>query len=83
MSYCKNCGEEIEWLHMPDGKFIPADPHPVFVIEGEGSERFYDDERGVITGRRARSEEVQTMEQKIDTPLVFVPHWRTCSCMRR
>lgn len=83
MNFCKNCGEEIEWLHMPDGRFIPADPKPVFVIEGEGTERFYDDEKGVITGRRAEPEEVQTMERKINTPLVFVPHWRTCSCMRR
>lgn len=83
MSCCKYCGAEIEWLHMPDGRFIPADPKPVFAIEGEGSERFYDDEKGVIVGRQARPEEVQTEEQKFDTPLYFAPHWKTCSRMRR
>ncbi len=82
MSYCKNCGEEIDWMRTEEGRYIPVDPEPVFFIEGEGTERFYDEEQGVFTGRRARPEEVQTREQKLNTPLGFVPHWRTCRARR-
>lgn len=78
MSICRNCGAEIDWIRKPDGGYIPVDPEPVFVIEGEGDEHFYDDELGVLTGRPARPEEVQTLEEKINTPLGFAPHWRTC-----
>ena len=51
MSVCKNCGQEIDWVRKEDGRYIPVDPEPVFVIEGEGSERFYDEELGEITGK--------------------------------
>lgn len=78
MSYCKNCGAEIDWIRGPEGRYIPVDPEPVFVIEGEGQEQFYTEEEGVLAGRLARPEEVQTREQKMNTPLGFVPHWRTC-----
>ena len=61
-----------------DGGHIPVDPEPVFVIEDGGDERFYSDELGMVTGRLARPEEVQTPEQKINTTVAFVPHWRTC-----
>lgn len=78
MSFCRDCGQEIIWLYIQE-KYVPVDPSPVFVIEGEGRERFYDEERDdVVFGRRARPEEVQTKEQKINTPLAFVPHWQTC-----
>ena len=80
MSICRNCGAEIDWMRKPDGGYIPVDPEPVFVIEGEGAEQFYTEEEGVLTGRPARPEEVQTREAKINTPLGFVPHWRTCPC---
>ncbi len=82
MSYCKYCGEEISWIYTRDRRYIPVDPKPVFFFEGEGTERFYDEEEGVFTGRRARTEEVQTREQKLNTPLGFVPHWRTCWARR-
>lgn len=82
MSYCKDCGAEIDWLRTEDGRYIPVDPEPVFVIEGEGTDRFYDDEMGAITGRLARPEEVRTKEEKINTPIAFVPHWRTCPARR-
>ncbi len=82
MSYCKSCGAEIDWMRKPDGGYIPVDPEPVFVIEGEGQERFYTEEEGVLAGRLARPEEVQTREQKMNTPLGFVPHWRTCRARR-
>lgn len=82
MSVCKDCGREIDWMRTEEGRHIPVDPEPVFVIEGEGSERFYTEEEGVLTGRQARPEEVQTREAKINTPLGFVPHWRTCTCKR-
>ena len=73
MSYCKDCGREIDWMRKPDGGYIPVDPEPVFVIEGEGAE-------GVLAGREAAPGEVRTLEEKINTPLGFVPHWRTCPC---
>lgn len=82
MSYCKSCGAEIDWMRTEEGRYIPVDPEPVFVIEGEGHEWFYTEEEGVITGRMVAPEEVQTREQKINTPLGFVPHWRTCRARR-
>lgn len=78
VSVCRNCGAEIDWMRTEEGRYIPVDPEPVFVIEGEGQEHFYTEEEGVLTGRLARPEEVQTREAKINTPLGFVPHWRTC-----
>lgn len=73
MSTCKFCGAEIEWMRTEDGRYIPVDPEPVFVVEGEGDEHFYDEELGALTGRQARPEEMQTREAKINTPLGFVP----------
>lgn len=78
MSVCKDCGREIDWMQTEEGRYIPVDPEPVFVIEGEERDRFYTEEEGVLTGRAARPGEIQTLEQKINTPLGFVPHWRTC-----
>lgn len=78
MSVCKDCGQEIDWMQTPEGRTIPVDLEPVFVIEGEGDEHFYTEEEGVLIGRRAKPEEVRTREQKISTPLGFVPHWNTC-----
>ena len=74
MSACKDCGREIDWMQTEKGRYIPVDPEPEFVIEGDGDEHFYTEEEGVLTGRRA------TPEDKINTPLGFVPHWRTCPC---
>ena len=70
-------------MRTEDGRYIPVDPEPVFVIEGEGDEHFYDDELGVITGCLARPEEVQTREQKINALVGYVPHWRTCRARRK
>lgn len=78
MTFCKNCGQEIDWIRTENGKYIPVDPNPVFIIEGKGIERFYTDEEGVVIGRLAREEEVQTIEQKINTPVGYIPHWKTC-----
>lgn len=78
MTFCKNCGQEIDFIRTEDGKYIPVDPNPVFIIEGEGVERFYTDEEGVLIGRLAREEEVQTIEEKINTPVGYIPHWKTC-----
>ena len=82
MSCCRDCGAEIDWMRTEEGRYIPVDQEPVFVIEGDGAEDFYTEEEGVIIGRRARREEVQTREAKINTPLGFVPHWRTCRARR-
>lgn len=83
MNMCKNCGAEIYWMLPDEGRCVPVDTEPVFVIEGEGIERFYTEEEGVLVGRRARAEEVRTREQKINTPQGFPPHWRTCRARRR
>ena len=53
MSVCKDCGAEIDWVRTDSGRYIPVDLEPVFVIEGEGTERFYDEELGELTGRPA------------------------------
>mgnify|MGYP001024549659 CR=1 FL=1 len=82
MSVCKDCGAEIDWVRTDSGRYIPVDLEPVFVIEGEGTERFYDEELGELTGRPAKPEEVQTKEAKFNTPLGYVPHWRTCRARR-
>lgn len=78
MSWCKDCGREIIFLYIK-GKYVPVDPSPAFVVPGEGTERFYDEERDeIVFGREARPEEVRTKEERLNTPLAFVPHWRTC-----
>lgn len=69
MSRCKNCGREIDWLCTAEGHYIPVDPEPVFVIEGEGSERFYSEEEGVLVGRQASFE-----EESAELPVAFVRH---------
>lgn len=78
MNFCKYCGNEIDWIRTEKGKYIPVDPNPVFIIEGEGAELFYTDEEGMLIGRLAREEEVQTIEQKINTPVGYITHWKTC-----
>ena len=49
MSVCKDCGREIDWLQTAEGRYIPVDPAPEFVIEGDGAEHFYTEEEGVLT----------------------------------
>ena len=83
VSYCRACGAEIDWIQTPEGKYIPVDPEPVFVVEGDGAELFCDEEIGELRGRQARPEEVQTVEEKARNPVAFVPHWRTCKRNRR
>lgn len=57
---------------------MPIDPEPVFVIEGDGKDLFYTEEREQLRGRVARPDEVATREAKWKTPIAFVPHWKTC-----
>ena len=73
MSYCKFCGQEIDWITSVEGKQVPVDPDPVFVTEGDGPDTFLDDMGATITGRLARPE-----EEHRDLPVAFVPHRRTC-----
>ena len=56
-----------------DGQYIPIDVDPVFVIEGEGKERFIEDTGVAMIGRLARPE-----EESRDLPVAFIPHIRTC-----
>lgn len=52
---------------------MPFDPEPVFVIEGDGCDRFTTDDGAEIVGRIARPE-----EESPELPVAFVPHWKTC-----
>ena len=73
MSICKFCGKEIDWIQAENGRYIPIDVDPVFVIEGEGTEQFIEDTGAAMIGRPARPE-----EEHRDLPVAFVPHVRTC-----
>ena len=44
MSVCRGCGAPLEWIKTAAGRSMPVDPEPVFVIEGEGRDRFITDE---------------------------------------
>ena len=43
MSVCRGCGCAIDWIKTTAGKNMPVDPEPVFVIEGDGRDRFVTD----------------------------------------
>ena len=73
MARCKFCGQEIDWITSLEGKRVPVDPDPVFVIEGDGPEMFLDDMGATMTRRQARRS-----EECGDLPVAFVPHRRTC-----
>ena len=73
MSICKFCGTEIDWIQAADGQYTPIDIDPVFMIEGEGTERSIEDTGTAIIGRLAKSEEANR-----NFLVAFVPHMRTC-----
>ena len=73
MSTCKGCGAPIDRITTTEGKYMPVDPEPVFIIEGDGLDRFITDEGAVLLGRRARPE-----EEGPGLEVAFVPHWKTC-----
>lgn len=73
MSICKGCGAPLEWIRTAAGRSMPIDPEPVFIIEGEGNDRFITDEGEVITGRRALLD-----EEGLSCEVAFVPYWKTC-----
>lgn len=74
MSLCKYCGAPIEWIRTQEGKTIPVDQDPVFVVEGDGKAEFYlEDMAEPITGREAKPE-----EDTKGLEVAFVPHFRTC-----
>ena len=82
MAICKYCGEEISWQNTPNG-YKAVDLEPEFVIECRGGDVFLDDEGEEVRGRLARPDEVDTREKKLDTPVLSVPHARTCKAMNR
>lgn len=73
MSRCRGCGAAIDWIRTPAGRSMPVDMEPVFIIEGDGPDRFITDEGEIVTGRRALPE-----EERRDLTVAFVPHWKTC-----
>ena len=38
MARCKFCNQEIDWITSLEGRQVPVDPDPVFVIEDGGPE---------------------------------------------
>ena len=48
MSVCRGCGAPIDWIKTTEGRNMPIDPEPVFIIEGGGTERFVTDEGAVV-----------------------------------
>lgn len=73
MSLCKGCGAPIEWIRTTEGRYMPVDPEPVFIIEGPGPDSFITDEGEVIRGRAATAE-----EKNNGLEVAFVTHWKTC-----
>ena len=73
MSVCRGCGRAIDWIKTTAGKNMPVDPEPVFVIEGDGRDRFVTDDGAVVVGRVARPE-----EESPALTVAFVPHWKNC-----
>ena len=73
MSVCKGCGAPLEWIRTAAGRTMPVDAEPVFIVEGEGNDRFITDEGEVVTGRIALPE-----EECSACTVGFVPHWKTC-----
>ena len=73
MARCKFCGQEIDWITRLEGKPVPVDPDPVFVIEDDALDTFLDDMGETVTGRQAKPE-----EERRDLPVAFIPHRRTC-----
>lgn len=73
MSLCKGCGAPLEWIRTKEGRYMPVDPEPVFIIEGTGPDNFITDEGEVIRGRAATAE-----EKNNGLEVAFVPHWKTC-----
>lgn len=73
MSVCRGCGAPIDWIKTTEGRNMPIDPEPVFIIEGGGTDRFVTDEGAVVLGRVARPD-----EESAALPVGFVPHWKTC-----
>ena len=73
MSVCRGCGRAIDWIKTTAGKNMPVDPEPVFVIEGDGRDRFVTDDGAVGVGRVARP-----VEDSRDLPVACVPQWTTC-----
>ena len=77
MARCKYCGAEIDWITSLEGKRVPVDPDPVFVIEGGGRREFLDDMGATLIGRQAAP-----WEARSDMDMAFVPHRRTCPALR-
>ncbi|MBR0063898.1 MAG: hypothetical protein IJP67_07005 [Oscillospiraceae bacterium] len=74
MSFCKGCGAPIDWVTTAQARKMPVDEEPVFVIPGDGRDRFVTDEGEVILGRLASPDEEHSPRREV----AFVPHWRTC-----
>jgi hypothetical protein len=55
------------------GRSMPIDGEPVYIIGGDGQEKFVTDEGEIVVGRLAKPEEINK-----ETELAFVPHWATC-----
>lgn len=73
MAICRNCSQEIDWIRTQAGNLLPADPVPIFVIEGAGHDGFVTDEGEMVAGRQAAPE-----EEHNGLMVAFSLHRRTC-----
>lgn len=72
MSICKFCGAQIDFIQMKSGAFMPVDPEPVFIIEGNMRDTFITDEGETIKGQMISNSEIPFCD------VAFVPHWKMC-----
>ncbi len=73
MSTCKGCGAPIDWIRTTEGRYMPVDPEPVFIVMGGDPDYFITDEGAMLIGRRALPE-----EERPGLEVAFIPHWKTC-----
>lgn len=77
MRVCGGCGAQIDFIQMKSGSFMPVDPDPVFIIEGNLRDTFITDEGETIKGQMISDSKIPFCD------VAFVPHWKTCPAAGR
>ena len=70
MPVCRECIQPIIWLVTNAGKKMPVNMTPVYIVIGEGKDKFVMN-GDVVSGRIAKSGE--------KSKKAFIPHWATCT----
>lgn len=76
MSFCKYCGELIDWIRTQGGRPVPVECRPVVVMPGQGTEEFITDEGEWIKGKRTPAGPVG------GNIVANIPHRRHCTGLR-